>query len=235
MTRASRFAAAALAVATISFTTACGADEAPAPAPAPAKTQKADKAELKPWRDAIGKKKMVKIGERVFQTKGSNTCNDCHGKDGKKGRLVQAADLTQPSTWRASKALGGDQAKIDHALLFLISNSGPEFNKNYVKDNAAAGWDWSKTGATKYDIQMFGVTQSSTMGELKKIRKGLKKKGIGIPKAEIATFGAEAVYAYVKSLSETAATQGDKAGKANKAGKKGKKGGKKGKKGGKKK
>ena len=107
MTRASRFASAALAVATIAFTTACGADEAPAPAPA--KTQKADKAELKPWRDAIGKKKMVKIGERVFQTKGSNTCNDCHGKDGKKGRLEQAADLTQPSTWRASKALGGDQ------------------------------------------------------------------------------------------------------------------------------
>jgi mono/diheme cytochrome c family protein len=232
MTKRTHTLFAGLAAASLCMTTACGGDEeAPAPAPA-AKTKAAD---LKPWRDALGKKRMVKIGQRIFLTKGPNTCNDCHGKDGTKGRLDQAADLTQPDTWRSTKALGGDRAKIDHALLFLIANSGPKFNQSYVKDNPGAGWDWAKAGAKSYDIQMFGVTQSGTMGEIKKIRKALKKDGIGVPKAELATFGAEAVYAYVRSLSE-AGKKGKKAGKkGKKAGKKGKKAGKKGKKAGKKK
>jgi len=160
---------------------------------------------LKPWREAVNDADLLKFGERVFMAKGSNTCNDCHGKDGKKGRLEQAANLTDPSSWNVTKALGGDQAKIDNALSYLVTKGGKKFNESFVKDNPDLGWDWSKTDGNSYDIQMFGVTQSSTMSELKKIRKGLKKEGIELKKEDLPEFGAKVVLAYVKSLSATPA------------------------------
>ncbi len=189
--------------------TGCGGDEpAKTPAPAPAPAQKADAApDLKPWREALADADYVKYGEQVFMAKGSNTCNDCHGKDGKKGRLEQAADLTQPETWDVTKATGGDKAKIDTALMYLVSNGGKKFNENFAKDNPDIGWDWSKTDGDSYDIQMFGVTQSSTMSALKKIRKGMKKAGIGISKDDLTEFGAKSVLAYVDSLAASPATK----------------------------
>lgn len=186
---------------------ACGGEEAPpAPAPPPV-AAKPDAPALKSWKDAVSEADMIKHGERIFLTKGSNTCNDCHGVDGKKGRLEQAANLTDPASWDATKAVGGDQAKVDAALIYLISNGGKKFNESYVQDNPDAGWDWSKTDGTSYDIQMFGVTQSSTMGELKKVRKDLKKAGIDLPKDDLVSFGAKAVYQYIRSLSEPGATK----------------------------
>lgn len=191
-----------------SLLVACGGDEpAPAAAPAAAPAPKAEAPALKPWRDALTDADIQKYGERVFMAKGSNTCNDCHGMDGKKGRLEQAANLTQPETWRATAALGGDTAKVDKALLYLISNGGKKFNENFMKDNADSGWDWSKTDSDAYDIQMFGVTQSSTMSELKKIRKDLKKAGTDLPKADLTEFGASAVLSYIRSLSAAPAAQ----------------------------
>ncbi len=192
------------ASAILCFTMACGGEEAPAPAPAPAPAAKAEAPALKPWREAIQGDDFIAHGKRVFLAKGSNTCNDCHGPDGKKGRLEQAANLTDPSSWDVTKALGGDQAKIDAALMYLVSNGGKKFNESYVKENPDAGWDWSKTDGTSYDIQMFGVTQSSTMSELKKIRKELKKAGIDMPKDDLTEFGATAVLAYVRSLASDA-------------------------------
>ena len=195
-----------LIIAALSFAIACGGEEAPpAPAPAPAPAAKPEAATLKPWREAVSADDMLTHGKRVFLAKGSNTCNDCHGADGKKGRLEQAANLTDPSSWDATKALGGDQAKVDAALHYLVSNGGKKFNESYVKENPDAGWDWSKTDGESYDIQMFGVTQSSTMAELKKIRKDLKKAGIDLPKADLTEFGATAVLAYVQSLAAEAA------------------------------
>jgi mono/diheme cytochrome c family protein len=186
---------------------ACGGEEAPpAPAAAPV-AAKPDAPALKPWKDTLSDADLVKHGERIFMTKGSNTCNDCHGKDGKKGRLEQAANLTDPTSWDSTKAVGGDRAKVDQALIYLISNGGKKFNESYVQNNPDAGWDWSKTDGTSYDIQMFGVTQSSTMGELKKIRKDLKKAGIELPKDDLVSFGAKAVYQYVRSLSDSGETK----------------------------
>jgi len=185
----------------------CGGDEAPAPAPAPAPAAKPETVTLKPWREAIQADDLVEHGKRVFLAKGSNTCNDCHGADGKKGRLEQAANLTDPASWDVTKALGGDQEKIDAALTYLVSNGGKKFNENYVKENPDAGWDWSKTDGKAYDIQMFGVTQSSTMSELKKIRKDFKKAGIDLPKADLTEFGAKAVLSYVRSIAETPAAE----------------------------
>ena len=143
----------------------------------------------------------VSYGERVFLAKGSNTCNDCHGADGVKGRLEQAANLTLPSTWRVAKALDGDAAKVDIALTYLISNGGKKFNGEFESSNPDLGWDWTKTEATAYDIQMFGVTQSSTLSEIKKIRKDLKKEGITMEKSEMTSFGTKAVMAYLASIS----------------------------------
>ena len=193
-------------IAILLFAAACGGDETPAPAAPAAPAAKAEAAPLKPWKETLTDADMLKHGKRIFLAKGSNTCNDCHGPDGKKGRLEQAANLTDPSSWDVTKAVDGDQAKSDAALLYLVSNGGKKFNENYVKDNPESGWDWSKTDGDAYDIQMFGVTQSSTMSELKKIRKDLKKAGIDIPKTDLPEFGAKAVLRYVRSLSEAAPT-----------------------------
>jgi mono/diheme cytochrome c family protein len=188
------------------FASACGGEE-PAPEPAPAPAPKAAAPELKAWTEALSSDDMLKYGKRVFMSKGSNTCNDCHGPDGTKGRLEQSANLTDPSSWKSTKALGGDVAKVDAALFYLVSSGSKKFNQSYAADHPEAGWDWSKTDAKAYDIQMFGVTQSSTMSELKKIRKELKKAGIEITKADLATFGATAVLSHVRSLATAPAAE----------------------------
>jgi len=162
---------------------------------------------MKSWTEAVSSDDMLKYGKRVFMAKGSNTCNDCHGADGVKGRLEQAANLTDASTWKSTKALGGDVAKVDAALFYLVSNGSKNFNESYVADHPDAGWDWTKTDAKAYDVQMFGVTQSSTMSELKKIRKELKKEGIEIKKDDLATFGAKAVLSHIRSLAAPKAAE----------------------------
>jgi len=161
------------------------------------------------WATALTEADFVTYGQQIFLTKGGNTCNDCHGADGKKGRLAQAADLTQPQTWRATRALSGDKAKVSEALSYLISNGGTKFNENYAKDHPDAGWDWAKADATAYDIQMFGVTQDATKAEIKKIRKTLKKKGVSMDKSALVAFGTKAVLAYLDTLAAAAPTEAD--------------------------
>ncbi len=196
-------------ISTITLFAACGDDEAAGPcgedpvaaeASAPEKEAAAPAASSATSWTSLDDASMAKYGERVFLAKGSNTCNDCHGKDGIKGRLEQAANLTTPNNWKTFKATGGDATRIDAALSYLISNGGKTFNKNYEKDNPDAGWDWAATDATAYDIQMFGVTQSSTRAELKKIRKDLKKEGISLEKDELTAFGTKAVIAYLRTI-----------------------------------
>ena len=183
-----------------SLLVACGGDEpAPAAAPAAAPAPKAEAPALKPWRDALTDADIQKYGERVFMAKGSNTCNDCHGKDGKKERLEQAADLTNPSSWRLNKVYGDDSDKANTALAYLLSKGGKNFNQSFATDNPDAGWDWAKAEANAYDIQMFGVTQSSTQAAIKKIRKELKKSGYSMDKADMTAFGTKSVISYLAS------------------------------------
>jgi len=175
------------------------AEEAAAPA-ATAETKAPAAGSGESWT-TLDDEALAQYGERVFLAKGSNTCNDCHGADGIKGRLDQAANLTLPSTWRAAKALDGDAEKVTVALTYLIANGGKKFNGEFEQSNPDLGWDWAKADATAYDIQMFGVTQSSTMSELKKIRKDLKKSGIAMEKSEMTTFGTKAVLLYLQTIS----------------------------------
>ncbi|MAY82329.1 MAG: hypothetical protein CL930_16305 [Deltaproteobacteria bacterium] len=197
-------------ISTMTMSASCGGDEIEAPcgeeavaeaAPAAEKTEASPTpaAEGTSWT-TMDEATLAKYGERVFLAKGSNTCNDCHGKDGIKGRLEQAANLTKPETWRVFQATGGDPVKADLALTYLIANGGKKFNESYVSDTAEAGWDWSKTDATAFDIQMFGVTQSSTKAEIKKIRKDLKKQGVALEKDDMTNFGTKAVIAYLRSI-----------------------------------
>jgi hypothetical protein len=220
-----------IAAAAITLLCACGGDDqADLAGPCSSETKKeAPKADAKTeaagaqggWTTSLSDADFVTYGQQIFLAKGSNTCNDCHGKDGKKGRLEQAADLTQPANWRATKALDGDTAKVNSALTYLISNGGKKFNENYVQTNADAGWSWEKTGATQYDIQMFGVTQSSTRAVIKNIRKALKKKGVSMGKDEMTDFGTRAVLAYLASIAaEAPAADGKSKGGKKKKGKK---------------
>jgi mono/diheme cytochrome c family protein len=207
-------------IAAVSMSAACGSEDkalagpcssgAKAAEPAPkaaTETKVAASGDGQAWTDALTKADLAGYGKQIFLAKGSNTCNDCHGKDGKKGRIEQAANLTDPASWDATKALGGDAAKIDVALTYLVGNGGKNFNDNFEKDNPGLGWDWTKTDGTSYDIQMFGVTQSSTQAELKKIRKTLKKKGVALAKTDLNTFGTKAVLAYIGTIEETSAAQ----------------------------
>ena len=201
-------------IAMVTMLPACGGEEAAGPcgeepvaeeAAAPAAAATAEKAAPaagsgEPWT-SLDDAALAKLGERVFLAKGSNTCNDCHGADGIKGRLEQAANLTLPSTWRAAKALDGDAEKVDVALTYLISNGGKKFNGEFEQSHPDLGWDWAKADATAYDIQMFGVTQSSTMSEIKKIRKDLKKEGIAMDKSDMTAFGTKAVLLYLDTIS----------------------------------
>ncbi len=200
----------ALGLAFLLTTAACGGSEPDGPcgeepvaeeaASAPAaETKAAPAGDLKPWTD-LDDAAMVAYGEQVFLAKGSNTCNDCHGKDGVKGRLEQAADLTKPASWRINKVYGDDKEKANAALTYLIAKGGKQFNESYEKENADAGWDWAKAEATSFDIQMFGVTQSSTQAAIKKIRKGLKKDGYALDKGDMNVFGTQAVIAYLTSI-----------------------------------
>ncbi len=178
-----------LAAVVASFISACGGEESGVPcgeepieeqaAAAPAVAQPAADAAAKADNSpavaagswtSLDDEALVKFGERIFLAKGSNTCND------------------------------GDADKINTALTYLISNGGKKFNGNFETDYPDLGWDWAKTEATSYDIQMFGVTQSSTLSEIKKIRKDLKKQGVTMEKSDMTAFGTKAVLRYLQAI-----------------------------------
>jgi mono/diheme cytochrome c family protein len=155
-----------------------------AAAPGAAATTSAKPAGNLKGADSLSEARVVELGERIYTTQGGNTCNDCHGVAGNNGRLKQAADLTKPSTWKGYKAVGGDLAKLEERIVFLIENGAGIWNEKHPDE--------------ALDVQMMGVTQGATKTTLRKMRKELKKvDGVDIPKKEAQHFGAKAVYAYV--------------------------------------
>ena len=151
-------------------------------------------------RSALSSDDLADYGARVFNAPGSNTCADCHGADGKSGRLGSAADLSQPSTWKVNAATAGSDVASKTALVYLISQGARSFNERFTTDKPDTAWAWENVGDQRYDVQMFGVVQSSTMAELKKIRKALKLRGVEISRADLPEFGARAALAHVETL-----------------------------------
>ena len=139
------------------------------------------------WLEKISEDRLVAFGERVYQAKGGNSCNDCHGVKGYDGRLKSAANLTLPSTWQAYKAYDGDLAKMKDTVIEVIRYGAGPWNAKHPKP--------------VYDVTMLGVAQGVSKSELKKIRKELKKKDkLTISSDQALDLGAAATYAYVASL-----------------------------------
>ena len=150
--------------------------EAAKPAPVPSKSL-----------DTLSEERVLALGERIYKTTGSNTCNDCHGMAGYGGRLKEAADLRKPTTWKAYKTAGGDLEAMRKPVIELIRIGAGQWNQKHPEPI--------------YDVNMLGVVQGATKTNLRKIRKELKKKdGIVLSMDEAIAFGADAVYAYVETI-----------------------------------
>jgi cytochrome c553 len=158
----------------------------------------------------IPKDDLLKMGEALYHTEGTNTCVYCHGKGGHGGNQAGAADLRHPKTWRAYQALGGDAAfngnkekfmkDMEESLLFLIRQGGPVWNLQFEKKHPAIKYDWSKVTvpdkADKYNSMMKGITSGPMANQIKDVvGEKLKLKG-----AEAQDVAAVAAFTYVKTL-----------------------------------
>ena len=129
---------------------------------------------------------LVKYGKQLYLASGGNSCNDCHGADGIKGRLATAANLTKPKTWKAWKAAGATEASVDERVISVIEKGAGAWNSAHPDD--------------QYDVQMLGAGQGATKGELRKVAKALKKSGYALEKKERISWASRAIYAYVKTM-----------------------------------
>jgi mono/diheme cytochrome c family protein len=135
----------------------------------------------------LSDERMVALGERIFLTQGSNTCNDCHGTAGYGGRLPEAPDLRRPTTWKAYKTAKGDLAAMAGPVTEVIRYGGGVWN--------------SKHPEPVYDVTMLGVVQGATKTTLRKIRKELKKSDkLVMSMDDSLDLGARATYAYLQTL-----------------------------------
>ena len=134
--------------------------------------------------ETLSESRVVAIGEQLYNAKGGNSCNDCHGVTGQNGRLKQAANLTKPSTWKGFAAVQGDLSKLEERTLFVI-------------EHGAGQWNQAHPDAS-LDIQMLGIKQGAARSALRKVRKELSKvDGVSISKRDLPSFGAKAVYTYI--------------------------------------
>ena len=161
----------------------------------------------------LPQEELLKMGETLFNTEGTNTCVYCHGKGGHGGNQAGAADLRHPKTWRAYQALGGDAAyqankeeflkKMETALHFLIVEGGPVWNLRFKTKHKDIEYDWSKVTvpdkADKYNNMMKGVTS----GPMKKQVKDVVQEKLDLKKSsEAEAVAAVAAFTYVKTLDE---------------------------------
>ena len=149
----------------------------------------------------LPQEKLVAIGKEIYMAKGPNTCNDCHGPAGTGGSRPAAANLAKPETWRSYLALGGDQQKIDVALVYLIRNGALQFTFKFAKQYPDIKYDWAKAGEPKYNAEMFGITQDATkrrMGELKPEIEAANK--VTLTDDQMKDLAAKAALEYVKTL-----------------------------------
>lgn len=160
----------------------------------------------------LSEAQLLKMGEMLFNTEGTNTCVYCHGKGGHGGNQAGAADLRHPRTWRVYQALGGDEAfnankekflkDLQTSLHFLIRNGATKWNLSFSKQHKDIEYDWSKVTvpdkASKYNNMMKGVTSGPMQKQVKEVQKQLKLKKSS-PARDVA---AVASLVYVKSLDD---------------------------------
>ena len=121
------------------------------------------------------------MGKGLYEQQGSNSCLYCHGIEGQGGKVKDAANLTQPKTWKSYKALGGDAAfaknkeefrkKLNESVANLIEKGAIAHNMGYK----GAGYDWSKI--QKFNSQMLGLSGAPSSAWLTKYKdKGVTKE-----------------------------------------------------------
>ncbi len=156
------------------------------------------------------KEELVSIGEKIYHTKGMQTCLQCHRAGGEGEGYAGAASLQKPWTWRSFNALGGYdelarnpaefRKKMSVALTYLIHEGGLNWNKNFALKHPDVVYDWSKTGKDKYDMMMWGVAQSEMKVKVKKVHEELAASGKTLSDEEMSWVAAVAAFEYVKKF-----------------------------------
>jgi cytochrome c len=160
----------------------------------------------------IPQDKLLKWGETLFNTEGTNTCVYCHGKGGHGGNQAGAADLRHPKTWRSYQALGGDAAfnankdkfrkDMETVLHFLISEGATVWNLKFARAHKDIAMDWSKVTvpdkADKYNNMMKGVTSGPMKQQVKAFQDEFQIKKL----SDAESAAAVAAFTYVKTLDD---------------------------------
>jgi mono/diheme cytochrome c family protein len=169
-----------------------------------------DKAKELAQKNNISQEDLVALGNKLFHTEGTNTCVYCHGEGGHGGNQTGAADLRYPKTWRSYQALGGDEAmqkdreaflnEMETALVYLIANGAPTWNRMFDRTHKNIKYDWSKVTvpdkADKYNNMMKGVTA----GPMRKHVNELVKDQYKVGARDARDLAAYAALQYVKTL-----------------------------------
>lgn len=158
---------------------------------------------------------MINLGKEVYFSKSSDSCAKCHGditKESLEGKEIeQSADLQNPYTWVAFKALGGENKKnknpenfnqqFDSVIIELIINGAYDWNREfYKKATKEYDFNWSRVdGKEQYDSQMKGIKISIVKNILKKIDRILRKEGVKVNRKELENIAAVSVYEFVKN------------------------------------
>ena len=158
---------------------------------------------------------MINLGKEVYFSKSSDSCAKCHGditKENLEGKEIeQSADLQNPYTWVAFKALGGENKKnknpenfnqqFDSVIIELIINGAYDWNREfYKKATKEYDFNWSRVdGKEQYDSQMKGIKISIVKNILKKIDRILRKEGVKVNRKELENIAAVSVYEFVKN------------------------------------
>ena len=158
---------------------------------------------------------MINLGKEVYFSKSSDSCAKCHGditKESLEGKEIeQSADLQNPYTWVAFKALGGENKKnknpenfnqqFDSVIIELIVNGAYNWNREfYKKATKEYDFNWSRVdGKEQYDSQMKGIKISIVKNILKKIDRILRKEGVKVNRKELENIAAVSVYEFLKN------------------------------------
>ncbi len=156
------------------------------------------------------KAELVKLGENIYQTKGMQTCLQCHRAGGEGEGYAGAAKLRAPWTFRSFNALGGYEAlaanpkefrnKMEVALLYLLHGGALNWNANFAKDHPEIVYDWSKTGKDKYDMMMWGVAQAEMKAKVEKVHGELTASGKTLSEEDMSWLAALATLEYIKTF-----------------------------------
>ena len=157
-----------------------------------------------PWYD-LTKTEIQKMGERIYHTRGANTCLMCHGAQGKGGSIAEAARLDEPRTWKTFQALGGKEELQKNPQKFLQQMQTVD---EAIIQYGSIRWNQERKDFhpniqldISLDPLMYGIQQAPTLKEINTIRREIKtNKDLRLSKQEMQQLAAHAVFEYIKTF-----------------------------------